>query len=315
MRGDCLSGIYPCHASLIQCIAYRAEAVPRVNPLTIHREITLANALVQLVAIEQEGASSDHYARDGVYWVDMCITPRRPDTRGRYIDWWGPHRYSAVGPVFALPPGQRLHLRTEGGGHSSVVCQIEERSVERWLPSGFAWTDRRREVCLDLAGATLRDLMLRLSVELSRPRADSTALAEALVAQLAIELARYLAAIDEPGEKGGLADWRLRLIESRLAEVAAPASLAELAARCDVSVRQLTRGFRASRGCSIGDFMANSRTELAKRLLAGDQSIKAIASAMGFASQSNFTSFFRRTTGATPAEYRTVVRLGSMRVP
>lgn len=270
----------------------------------------LADALVQVVEVRQDGASSDFYRRDGIYWVDLCITPRRPETRGRYTDHWGEHRYSAVGPLFALPPSQPLHLRTAGGGHSSLVCQITDRAVEQWLLADFIWTDRRREACLDLASATLRDLLMRLSIEASRPRPDSIALAESIVAQLAIEIARYLSAVTEPAEKGGLAAWRLRAIDTRLSQIAPPPTLADLARQCDISVRQLTRGFRVSRGCSIGAFIANGRIELAKRLLAGDLSIKAIGSAMGFASQSNFTSTFRRATGTTPAQYRSVVRLG-----
>jgi AraC-like DNA-binding protein len=81
-------------------------------------------------------------------------------------------------------------------------------------------------------------------------------------------------------------------------------TLSELAALFKLSVRQLTRGFRASRGCSIGDYVANSRIERAKRLLASDQSIKTIAYALGFNSSSGFCFAFRRATGMTPGEFR-----------
>jgi AraC-like DNA-binding protein len=78
----------------------------------------------------------------------------------------------------------------------------------------------------------------------------------------------------------------------------------ELAALCKLSVRQLTRGFRASRDCSIGDYVANSRIERAKRLLTSDQSIKTIAYSLGFNSSSGFCFAFRRATGMTPGEFR-----------
>jgi AraC family transcriptional regulator len=103
---------------------------------------------------------------------------------------------------------------------------------------------------------------------------------------------------------GGLAGWRLRLIEERLQSSADAPTLAELAALCGLSVRQLTRGFRASRGCSIGDHIASSRVDHARRLLAGDHSVKAIAYTLGFASPSSFCFAFRRATGHTPREYR-----------
>jgi AraC family transcriptional regulator len=69
-------------------------------------------------------------------------------------------------------------------------------------------------------------------------------------------------------------------------------------------VRQLTRGFRVSRGCSIGDYLAQARIDMAKRRLASEESIKAVAIAMGFGSPSNFTSAFRRSTGMTPGQFR-----------
>jgi AraC family transcriptional regulator len=129
-------------------------------------------------------------------------------------------------------------------------------------------------------------------------------LVELLAAQMAIELARYCTAIRDTSTTGRLAPWRLRLIEERLAEVKEPPTLAELAALCKLSVRQLTRGFRASHGCSIGDHVAQSRLDNAKRLLATDQSIKAIAYSLGFSSPSSFSYAFRRAVGETPRQFR-----------
>jgi AraC family transcriptional regulator len=71
-----------------------------------------------------------------------------------------------------------------------------------------------------------------------------------------------------------------------------------------LSVRQLTRGFRVSRGCSIGDHVAQSRLTNAKRLLATEQSVKAIAYSLGFSSPSSFSYAFRRSVGETPRDFR-----------
>jgi AraC family transcriptional regulator len=46
------------------------------------------------------------------------------------------------------------------------------------------------------------------------------------------------------------------------------------------------------------------RVEHARRLLAADQSVKAIAYSLGFASPSGFCFAFRRATGETPREFR-----------
>jgi AraC family transcriptional regulator len=69
-------------------------------------------------------------------------------------------------------------------------------------------------------------------------------------------------------------------------------------------VRQLTRGFRASRGFSIGSHIAASRVEYAKQLLKSDRCVKTVAYAMGFTAPSNFSAAFRRATGQTPRQYR-----------
>ena len=128
--------------------------------------------------------------------------------------------------------------------------------------------------------------------------------AELIAGQLAIELFRYGAAITETLATGGLARWRLRIIDERLLELRNAPTLAELAGLCNLSVRQLTRGFRASRGRSIGEYVAQSQIDHAKRFLAGDESIKSIAYSMGFASPSTFSNAFRRATGQTPRQFR-----------
>ena len=192
-----------------------------------------------------------------------------------------------------------------------MICQLRAEAVRRCLPEPFEFTDRRLEACLDIASPTIRHLMLRLAKELQDPGVRSADLAEALAMQLAIELARYLIAASGEVDTGGLASWRLRAIDKRLAKDCARPTLAELADLCNLSPRQLTRAFRTSRGCSIGDYLAQSRIETAKRRLATQESIKSIAAALGFSSPSTFTYTFRRAAGVTPGEFRTrVLRAG-----
>src|SRR3546814_11762137 len=105
-----------------------------------------------------------------------------------------------------------------------------------------------------------------LAQETRHPGFASKVLVELLVAQLGIELARYCERINDVQSGGGLSSWRLRLIDERLHEVRDAPTLTELAELCTLSVRQLTRGFRASRGCSIGSYVANSRIEHAKQM-------------------------------------------------
>jgi AraC family transcriptional regulator len=267
-------------------------------------ELELAKARAELVTLDHRRPSEYKFRQEDVFWVDLCLTPRLPLACARYVDRWDPHHFAEMGAIIALPPGQLLQLKSPGGRHSSLICQVKSEAVYKWLPDNFEWTDRRLEASLYIANETIRGLLLRMAQELRHPKVASEDLCQAIVAQLSIELARHLVAVSEPIEKGGLASWRLRTIDKRLAEPREPPMLKELANLCKISVRQLTRGFRTCRGCSIGDYVAQSRIEAAKRRLATDESLKAIASSLGFSSPSNFASAFRRASGATPSDYR-----------
>ncbi len=137
----------------------------------------------------------------------------------------------------------------------------------------------------------------------SAPTAASQKLVELIARQLGIEVGRYFEGRNEYIFKGGLAAWRLRLIDERVQQVGKAPSIAELAALCNISPRQLQRGFRVSRGCTIGRHIEHCRIENAKRLLQRGETIGTVAAALGYASQSSFTYAFRRATGGTPAQF------------
>jgi AraC-like DNA-binding protein len=50
--------------------------------------------------------------------------------------------------------------------------------------------------------------------------------------------------------------------------------------------------------------VAERQMEHAKRLLAADESVSAIAGVLGFSSSSNFCFAFRRATGLSPGDFR-----------
>src|SRR5439155_20838423 len=215
-----------------------------VGPLTVDAEVNLPIACVQLMRLNHPRPNDNRFHREGIYWIDLCLTPRRPSASGRYIGHWGPHRFAELGPLMALPPGEHMQLKSDGGRHASVICQLRAEAVQQWLPADFEWTDRRLEACLHIASERIRWLMLRLNQELRSPGLAQVELCEVVVAQLSIELARYLVSVSEATLKGGLADWRLRLIDLRLEKPGERPTLPQLAGLCNMSVRQLTRGFR-----------------------------------------------------------------------
>lgn len=280
--------------------------------MTLDAEIRVPLATAQLVRFHVTGPADNILRENDKYWLDLCLTPRPPNARACYRDHWGPHRFERIGNVFLVPPGEKMQARSDGcATQASVLCHLNPEPLRQWFEGDLEWTDRRLEASLDIPDANVRSLLLRLAEELRNPGFASEVLVELIVGQVAIELARYCTSVDAGPASGGLAPWRLRRIEERLKEVRESPTLTELAQLCNLSVRQLTRAFRASRGRSIGDHVAQCRLDNAKRLLATQDSVKAIAYSLGFASPSSFSFAFRRATGETPREFRQrVLRTG-----
>jgi AraC family transcriptional regulator len=279
--------------------------------MKVEAELRVPIGTVQLMRFNLPAGLDNGFVDDARDWIDLCLTPRPRNTRARFCDRWGPNRFEKVGQVFLIPRGETMQFKTDGGAQTSVVCHLEPEPLREWLPKGAAWAERRIEAGLNVGNDTIRMLMRRLADELRTPRFASHAMAELIAGQIAIEIARFTCHAEDASSSGGLAAWRLRRIDERLTEVREPPTLTELAEACNMSVRQLTRSFRASRDCSIGDYINQTRIETAKRLLMGGESVKAIAISMGFSSASHFTQAFRRATGFTPRSFR-ATRAGAL---
>ena len=272
--------------------------------MTIEAELRVPLATAQLVRFRFAEPADNLFCRDR-YQLDLCLTPRPRNARACYPDRWSAHRFEPIGNVFLVPPGEAMLARSDACGQQrSIICQFEPESMRAWFDGELEWDARRLAAGLDIREANIRGLLLRLAEEARHPGLASEVLVELVATQIAIELARYCSALDDGAPAGGLAPWRLRLIDGRLREESGAPTLAELAALCGLSVRQLTRGFRASRGCSIGEYVESSRVEHARRSLAAGQSVKAVAYSLGFASPSGFCYAFRRATGETPRQFR-----------
>ncbi len=274
--------------------------------MQVDAEVRAQGMTAQLVRFLMKGAVDNILREQQSYWLDLSLTPRPQNARACYRNHWSPHRFERLGKMFLVPPGEKLQARMDASEATqiSIVCHLRPEVLNGWLGDDFEWTDRGLEASLDIQNDNVRGLLLRLVQETRYPGMASEVMVELIMSQLVIELGRYFTHIREIPISGGLAPWRLRLIDDYLRDTQCSPTLAELAAVCKLSVRQLTRGFRASRGCSIGDYLANHRISQAKNLLATEQSVKEVAYALGFSSPSSFCFAFRRATGVTPREFR-----------
>jgi AraC family transcriptional regulator len=247
--------------------------------------------------IDVTGTSSDHH-------LELALLPSSKTAQACFSDDWGENRFEPFGDIFLLPANHRVRARSECRKQHSVICRFSPDAVANWFERHLTWTDRRLQNTLNIGNPKLRHLLVTMAEEIRNPRFASETMVELLACQAVIEVSRHLTGITEQSAPRGLAPWRLMLIDERLADLTHPPSLGELAQLCGLSVRHLARGFLASRGCSLGSYIAEQRLHHARHLLSTGMSIKAVAYSTGFSSPSNFSAAFRRDTGLSPRAWR-----------
>lgn len=84
-------------------------------------------------------------------------------------------------------------------------------------------------------------------------------------------------------------------------------TLKELAEREKLNPSYLAKLFLKETGCTVKGYITQAKINTAKNMLKySDFSLSDIALALGFCTQSAFTSVFRKNTGITPAKYRNI---------
>ena len=272
--------------------------------IIVDEELRSRDAVAQLVRYDIPHPTESTLHDPDSYQINMCLTPRPLNARACYRAHWGPHRFERLGDIFMIPAGEALHIKGDSGRQASLLCFLDRKAISDVVGHDLAWTEQRLAATVDLTSARIRALLLRLTEEVRHPGLAAERMMEHLTGELAIELSRFCLEVNERPAIGGLAGWRLRLIDERLSGDPTAPSLAELAELCSISVRQLTRGFKVSRGCSIGDYIEGRRMESAKRMLVAGENVKTVAFTLGFSSPSSFTFAFRRTVGISPSQFR-----------
>ena len=270
---------------------------------TVEGQYTTGLAEVRVVKaswdrpIDTGGCSHLHH-------LELNLLPVPGGARACFPEFWGPDRFEPFGDLFFLPADQHIHFKSNCRQQNSVVCDFDRNALDQWFGRELEWNDNVLQNFLNIANPRIRALLFQVMEEIRNPGFGGDAMLELLVSQLAIELTRHIRGIDEVQVAGGLSPWRLRVIDQRLAQIGSQPSLEELADLCNLSVRQLTRSFRISRGRSVGSYIAEHRAEQARNLIATGMSIKSVAYTLGFSAPSNFTAAFVRATGETPRQYR-----------
>jgi AraC family transcriptional regulator len=274
------------------------------------------NALVHfcLSDYEWKHEAQDNWKADA-HVLDLALTPRPKPAWASFPNLVHMQR-QPVGPMMFIPAGHTLRSGAAIGRLRTLTCIIATPKMGELLGRDPSFDGIDVAKALHLRNPEIEHLLLRVYQELRQPGFACELLIESLGNAIAIALIRDFGldkAADRAPRYGGLAPWRLRRITERVhADQPAP-DLAELAAICGMSVRHLTRAFRAETGTTIAAHVQGVTIERARtRLTDTAMPISEIARRLGFANASSFCYAFRRSTGLRPSELRAIAGHGLM---
>jgi AraC family transcriptional regulator len=176
---------------------------------------------------------------------------------------------------------------------------------------GSPWLERVREhstalnSSADFHGDFTAWLATRLYYEFQEMDEVSPLAIEGFALEMLAEASRRHAMISERKPLRWLEQAR-ELLHARFSECL---TLAEIAESVGVHPVHLARTFHQRYRCTVGEYIRRLRIEFTCRELSTSGTpLVEIALLAGFSSQSHFSSTFKRLTGMTPAEYRSVFR-------
>ena len=212
-------------------------ALPAPPTVTTDAELVGEAIAARIVRFDIPNPTAGIMRGSDFYHINMCLTPRPLDSRGGYLRRWGPHRLERLGDIFLVPPGEELRVLGGSGRQASLTADLSPTALHRLFGQELVWDDQKLATTLDIANARIRALLFRLAEEVRHPGFAAPAMLELLAGELAIEIGRFCHEVHERPVTGGLAGWRLRLIDERLSGNAEAPSLSELATLCNISVR------------------------------------------------------------------------------
>jgi AraC family transcriptional regulator len=225
------------------------------------------------------------------------------------FEWNGDGRFvsKTIEPgQISICPANKLHsgrLRHEGG-HIAVF--LEPEFLAQAMENGVSPERIELRWELGIDSPPLRELVLLLHAEGTRPTAANGHYATAIARLIAIHLVQHHSVqMTDSAKRGGLSPSRLRqvaaLVETRLGT---ELSLDEMAKAAGMSVFHFSRVFRQSTGMSPFQYVLKCRIERARELLLAPHArIGDVALECGFCDQAHFTRHFKRLTGSTPAAF------------
>ncbi|HEX7958916.1 MAG TPA: helix-turn-helix domain-containing protein [Terriglobales bacterium] len=239
------------------------------------------------------------------YFLNVTVSGRTGPAFASYLD--GNKGISEkIGRIMVVPPGNTVRSGGCEGNQRNILCVLRPEAVNGLLEHTPTWSKASLLEGLHLNSPEVEWFLMKIHDELARPGFAQGVMIDCLASSLAVAIVRAFNLQDDGDRRsiGGLAPWRMRLVRERIHSDEPLPQLTELAELCGMSVRQLTRAFRAETNMTVAKYVENAMVKRARDLLATSQSVSDVASLLGFSGSSSFAYAFRRATGMLPSDLR-----------
>ena len=250
----------------------------------------------------------DHWIPN--YLVTLSFSPQRSK---RFYFEAGRERETVIeaGSCDVVAPCEMRKFRFKGEARA-ILLSIEPEILQSMIagPSGGNALELIRR--WHGADPILQDLLMKLRAEVQGGFPAGALLSEHLCTKLAEQLIERhsIGKLKVDRYKGGLSGFRLsQVIEFIDSHLELNLTAGELARVAGLSKYHFGKAFSASIGMSPHRFMLARRIDRSRSLLVhSGLPLAQIAAAVGFSSQSHFTTVFLERIGATPGRYRSTRR-------
>jgi AraC family transcriptional regulator len=197
-----------------------------------------------------------------------------------------------------LPAHQVHSLKFQSSGMRCFSIDIAPRWVQQMRDYSLPV-----DISLHTQGGPLAALFMRLYEEFRTSDQASFLAIEGLALEMLVKVSRLQSkTVDRKPPH-----WLEQAKEILHADCSTSVTLSSIAATVGVHPVHLARTFSKHYRSTIGEYLRRLRIEFSCReLSASDRSLIEIALAAGFSSQSHFSTVFKRYTGLTPAQYRSM---------
>jgi AraC family transcriptional regulator len=245
---------------------------------------------------------------DSCYLLNLSLAAKGEASTARNLRSNTHSATETLGRMFMVPPEQTMQFNATAGEARSIRCVLSSQLFAPYLDDAPSWRglESRAHEVLHLRGGEIEWLLRRMYREVREPDFATPQMIETFAKQLAVEIIRKfkLRRAGAIRHVGGLAPWRMRLVDERLHRAGPLPDLGDLANLCDMTVRHLSRAFRAQTGQTIGKHIEAVMVQRANALLGQGVAVGEVAAALGYSTSGSFSAAFRRATGVLPSQVR-----------